>query len=222
MNAFTRIATGTFAMAMLAALAGVAARHAFADLLALQGRAAIRTADRDPAALGPGDWARAQSRLERAARLDPDEPAIAEDIGRLHELRSRVAPGADAKAELARALAYFRDSLARRPTSPYTWANLAIVKSGLGQFDAEFLGAIDRAARLGPWEPEVQLALADVGLRHWDRLTPPARQAIHAAMGRGLKRQDARLFEMAAAYRRMDVLCATPGVTRSKRALRCT
>ncbi|CAN0035503.1 unnamed protein product, partial [Phaeothamnion confervicola] len=136
------MATGTLAVAMLAALAVVAARHAFADLLALQGRTAIRTADRNPAALGPGDWARAQSRLERALRLDPGEPAIAEDAGRLHELRARVAPGPDPKSELSRALGYFRDSLAHRPTSPYTWANLAIVKSGLGEFDAELRGAI--------------------------------------------------------------------------------
>lgn len=221
MKGLPRAAIGLPAVAVLAALAVVAVRHGTADLLAVQGRTAIRTADPGPAALDPQAWAPAQSRFERALQLDPGEPALAEDLGRLHELRSRGAPGADAGAELGIALGYFRASLARRPTSPYTWANLAMVKSGLGQLDAEFRNAVDRAARLGPWEPEVQLALADIGLRHWDRLPPPVRATLHAAMGRALKRQDGRLFELAQSYGRMDVMCATPGVARSKRAVRC-
>lgn len=212
---------GLFALALLSVLASVALRHGWADLLAFQGRALVNGWDKRPDAPGAPEWALAQARLERAAELDPGDPGIAEDLGRLHELRARAVAGADIRAELGLALGYFRRSLDRRPTSPYTWANLAFVKSRLGTLDAEFYRAIDTAASLGPWEPEVQLALAEVGVRYWDRLPEATRRIIHAAIGRGLKRQDGKLFDLALAYGRMDVMCATPGVARSKRAIRC-
>ena len=51
-----------------------------------------------------------------------------------------------------------------RPGSPYVWASIALLKLRLGEMDAEFYGALERAARLGPWEPAVQIAIADSAL----------------------------------------------------------
>src|SRR5204862_10585 len=127
------------------------------------------------------EWLLAQSRLEKALRLNPGDPGVAEDLGRLHEIRARGAPSAVSKAELQRALGYFKISAAARPTSPYTWANIAFAQSRLGVIDADFYRAIDNAALLGPWEPEVQLTLADIGFRYWDRMPKSARATIHQA-----------------------------------------
>lgn len=205
-------------MVVLAVLGFVALTQARADLLAFQGRAFVREGHRPP--LPPDLWRDAQSRLERALELSPADPGIAEDLGRLHEARPRALQGGGA-ADLQRSLDYLRRSLRTRPTSPYTWANLAFVKSRIGALDAEFYQALENAARLGPWEPEVQLLLADIGFRYWHDMPKKARDTVHAALQRGLKRQDEKLFDLASRYRRLDVMCATPGVFRSRRALRC-
>jgi len=208
---------------VLGVLARVSLGQGWADLLTYQARTTLNawTAE-DPPPL-PAARDLAQERLEQAQASDPRNPAIAEDLGRLHELRTLGAPGTDpvAAAELRESLAYFERSLALRPTSPYTWASIAFVKSRLGVLDAGFLRAIERAAQLGPWEPEVQMTLADIGFRYWDQLPAASRETIHAAMYRALKRQDEKLFSLATRYRRLDVLCTTPGVTRSRRALAC-
>lgn len=210
-------------IAVLALLGWVSLTHAWADLLAFQGRATLRAWDTGARRLNEADLQGAQLRLERALALTPGDAALAEDLGRLHELRTQGlrASGAAGVAGLNQSLDYLRRSLRGRPTSPYTWANLALVKSRQGALDAEFLRAIERAALLGPWEPEVQLALADIGFRDWARLAPATRAAVHQAMQRGLKRQSDRLFDLATRYGRLDVMCATPGVARSKRALAC-
>jgi hypothetical protein len=225
MTAAMRTVPGVFGIALLSFLAIMAVRHGWADLGAFQGRAFMKSWDKRPEAPGAADWALAQSRLEHALALDPGEPGIAEDLGRLHEMRTRAGlpavAGMDTAAELGRALDYFNLSLARRPTSPYTWANIALVKARLGAVDAALLRAVGNAAMLGPWEPEVQVALAEVGFRHWNRLPKATQEVIHAAIGRGLKRQDGKLFELALAHGRMDVMCSTPGIVRSKRAIRC-
>ena len=139
----------------------------------------------------------------------------------MHDLRARVAKGPEVTRELELSVSYLRRSLRERPTSPYTWANLAFVKSRLGALDDEFYLSIRNAATLGPWEPEVQLLLADIGFRYWNRMPKPAQEIVHGAIRRGLRRQDEKLFDLAARYGRVDVLCSTPGITASRRAVRC-
>jgi len=212
---------GSMAVALLALLAFVALKHGWADIAAFQGRALTRSWDRDPKPFSKDEWMVAQSRLENSLSLNPGDPGVSEDLGRLHELRTRALQGTDTAAELAVAIDYLRRSLRTRPTSPYTWANLAFVKSRLGSLDDEFYNSIQNAALLGPWEPEVQLLLADIGFRYWSRMPKEAQNIVHGAIHRGLKRQDAKLFELASRYGRIDVMCATPGVSRSKRAIRC-
>lgn len=215
----------TAGIVVLAQLGWVSLTHGWADLLALQGRATLRAWDTGAQRLklNETDWQKAQARLERALALTPGDAGLTEDLGRLHEIRTQalVATSPAGAAGLNQALDYLRRSLRGRPTSPYTWANLAMVKSRQGALDAEFLRAIERAALLGPWEPEVQLALADIGFRDWNRLPAVTRSTIHANMQRGLKRQADRLFDLARRTGRLDVLCATPDVARSKRAIAC-
>lgn len=205
---------------ILSILAFVSLRLAWSDILAYQGRSILKARDqgKTPAA---DEWIVAQARLERSLQLSWGDPGTAESLGRLHETRAYALQESASKAELRQALAYFRRSALVRPTSPYSWANIAFTQSRLGNLDEDFDAAIGNAAVLGPWEPEVQIALADIGFRYWNRLPKATRDVIHQAIFRGLKRQDGRLFELAERYGRLDVMCATPGVARSRRAVRC-
>ena len=169
------------------------------------------------------EWTYARSRLHEARALDPGQPNYLEDIARLYEYRALPLKAGDAVAQgyLRQALEYQREAARRRPGSPYTWANIAVLKSRLPEPDREFETALRNAALLGPWEPEVQITLADTGFRHWGALAPETRTALRANVARALRWQDAKLFELARRGGRLDVLCAAPGVARSPLARAC-
>ncbi len=216
-----KLVVASIAVAVFSLLAWVAVLQSRADLLAYQGRTILRASDQDRASFPREDWDVAQTQLEHAIGLQASNAGMAEDLGRLHELRSRAFWKNEPRTDLDSSLRYLRRSLNARPTSPYTWANLALVKSRLGELDEELFRSVHNAAELGPWEPEVQLVLADIGFRYWNRMPAEVRSAIQAAMQRALKRQDGKLFDLAATYGRLDVLCATPGIFRSRKAIRC-
>jgi hypothetical protein len=91
----------------------------------------------------------------------------------------------------------------------------------LPEADAEFEAALRNAATLGPWEPEVQLAIVEAGFTQWAQLTPPARAAVRDTAARALRWQDKALFALARRAGRLDVVCALPGVARSTLATAC-
>ena len=99
-----------------------------------------------------------------------------------------------------------------RPGSSYAWASIALLKLRLGRIDDEFYRALDRAARLGPWEPQVQIALADAGLGAWPELAPPARKTVIAALERGLRREERDIRRIAAAHGTLPLVCAEPSL----------
>lgn len=211
------------ALAALSALCALALPRGLADLRAFEARVLFRsweTRHRQPSA---EEWALARDRLREARELDPGQPNYLEDIARLYELRTLAltAGGALAQSDLHQALDHQRQAARRRPGSPYTWANIALLKARLPEPDREFESALRNAALLGPWEPEVQIALADAGFRHWDALAPDTRSALRENALRALLRQDAKLFELARRRGRLDVLCAVRGVQRSALARAC-
>ena len=169
------------------------------------------------------EWDVARSLLREARELDPGQPNYLEDIARLHELRAAPVKAGEApmQDQLRQALALQRQAARLRPGSPYTWANIALLKARLPEPDREFESAVRNAALLGPWEPEVQIAIADAGFRHWGALTPETRTALSANALRALRRQDAKLFDLARRSGRLSVLCAIRGVERSRLASAC-
>ncbi len=216
-----RAVAGTLGIAALLLGAAISLQRGWADILAFQGRAILPAWEARSRNLPAAAWTLGHERLQRARALDPGNPNVTESIARLHELRARGKPAPEAAPDLRLALKYLRQSVRARPGSPYTWANIAFVKSRLDRRDAEYLRALRHAAALGPWEPGVQLMLADIGLRDWDLLPAAARGVVRAALSRGLRRQHAKLFELARRHGKLHVLCATPGVQRSAQALAC-
>jgi tetratricopeptide (TPR) repeat protein len=171
------------------------------------------------------EWARARDALREAHALDPHQPNYVESIGRLYHLRALPLPTSEplARDYAAQALEYYRQSLARRPGSPYAWANVAQMKGRMGDLDAEFDAALGHADALGPWEPDVQLAVADAGFSNWAKLKDASRAAVRSSAGRALlwPEQSPRLFALARRTGRLDVVCALPGVARTPQASAC-
>ena len=190
-----RILVGVLALAALAFLAVLAMDRGAADLAAFGPRYAL---DRG----GVANNEAMQRRLEQAIRLDGGNPAHREYLARLYESR-----GAHRQA-----LENSRASTILRPGSPNAWADIARLKLPLGELDNELDNAIKNAARLGPWEPDVQLAIAAVAIEADRRLTPDARRAALAVMSNALKRQERAVVELAFRRGRLDLLCSIPGI----------
>ena len=172
---------------------------------------------------GADDWTRARQNLQRTLELDSGNPVHMEALARWYERYTLRLPrtSAIAPAYLEQSAAHLRNALAARPGSPYTWANLALVKLRLGQFDAEFQSAVENAWRLGPWEPEVQLTLAQIAFRAPDQLGAAAQEATRGAIRNALRRYDRELFHMARRLGGLAVLCAVPRVSASPLAVAC-
>jgi len=219
----SRFAAGISALAVLGLLCALALPRGLADLRAFEARMLFQSweaARRQPTA---DEWTLAHGLLQEARALDPGHPSFLEDIARLDELRALPFKAGDAAAHeaLRQALELQKQAVRLRPGSPYTWTNVAVLKSRLGDIDREFEGALRNAALLGPWEPAVQITLADLGFRYWNSLAPDTQAALRANTARTLRWQGLAVFNLARRHGRLDVLCVTPGVARLPLARAC-
>ncbi len=202
-----RVLIGIAALAALVFVAALAVQRGTADLAAFGARHGL-----DRAGLPTVEASeRARRGLERAIELDPRNPDHHEYLARWLEYAGAY----------RLALEHLRSSIERRPAWPYAWAELARVKLRLREFDAEFDHAIQQAARLGPWEADVQLTIARIALQADSRFTPPARQAALRVMGNGLKWQEREIAGLAVRSGRLDLLCDIPGIAAYRTGLRC-
>jgi hypothetical protein len=214
---------GVVALALLAWLAALAAPIGLADLTAFSPRQTLaRPARPFPAPANPA-WTRGRDLLLQALALDPGNPNHAEGIALWYERGGVLLPlrSPDAVLYSRKSLEYFRRAAVMRPSSPYTWSNIALVKLRLGEVDAELAEAVTNSTKFGPWEPEVQLAIADVFFAIGEKLPPPARQAGLAAIVNAMRYHDQKLYERAVRFGRLALLCSLPGAGLSKFAIRC-
>jgi len=131
------------------------------------------------------------SQLKSARFFSGNNPVQHENIARLNLIRAALPDvNSDAKKSWLRlGLSEIKTAITLRPVSPYSWTILLLIKRDLGEFDAEFIHALHQATELGPWEPELLAALADVGLSAWTSM-PAAEQAlIQQVFVRGIERQ---------------------------------
>lgn len=133
---------------------------------------------------------------------DPAEPVLNELVG-ITELRLSV----DSRGDLENAREHFGKSLAVRPTSPYTWANLAEAMYRMGDTGTQFSAAIGQAARMGPYEPEVQRAVANYGLATWDELSPEVQARVDRMIATGMRRNSLEMLRIAERRGRLAIAC---------------
>ena len=192
-----------------AAVRGVADAHYTSARLTL---AEAAPANRAPPPR-PEALASAQASLRAALAFEPSNPLFVEQSARLQELRALALRRSDPAMRdgLRQSLAQYRVAAAMRPGSPYVWANIAMLKARLNDTDFEFYGALERADRLGPWEPQVQIAMIDVGLAAWTWLARPGRDLVLGALERGLLRQAPEVRRIAAIHGTLPQVCADAG-----------
>ena len=164
-----------------------------------------------PASRKPG-----MAQVRRAAKFFSDSleyasanPWSLEGLGAMDLARMRVSTiPREALAITRSAHARFRQALSLRPTSPFLWANLALTKLYVNEFDEEMSTALRHADELGPWEPTVQQTIVFVGLAAWQYLDPDMRQTLARSIERGAKRDTRKMFEIVKSYTRFDLVCA--------------
>lgn len=157
-----------------------------------------------------------------ALALTPDDPTLIEHLGAALDLRANGSPSGSESRRLyfEAALFYFRNAATLRPTSPYTWANILLAKYRLGEVDDEFFSAMRHALDFGPWEPAVQLIVADTGLGAWEKLDNGLRGRVKKNLQRAALRQADALARIAVDQRRIDLLCAA-SFDRMKNKVKC-
>jgi tetratricopeptide (TPR) repeat protein len=152
----------------------------------------------------PPDWSWEQAHrfLWLANRLNPLDPDVLNDLGRLHELKvtEEIAHEPDSVMHLNRAAEYYRRSLERRPAFPYIWINLALLKIKQEQLDQEFALALKRAEALGPWEWNVQVGIAGGGMAVFDQLPAELQSLVKTTIDRGLQSETRAIIAIAETY----------------------
>jgi len=218
-----RVAAGIGILAVLGLLCALALPRGLADLRAFEAQMVFRAWEAARRQPSPDELALAHGLLQEARALDPGQPSSLEDIARLEELRALPLKAGDASARksLHQALDLQKQAVRLRPGSPYTWTNVAVLKSRLGEIDREFESALRNATLLGPWEPVIQTTLADLSFRHWNSLAPDTQSSLRANMARTVRWQGPSIFNLARRHGRLDVLCATPGIARLPLASAC-
>ncbi|MDP2227279.1 MAG: hypothetical protein Q8J78_07350 [Moraxellaceae bacterium] len=148
-------------------------------------------------------------------------------LARVEEMRYPLAliGDDDARPGRERAVQLYRDAIKRRPTWPYTYADLAYALMRLDRVDAELEAALVDGARLGPWEPEVMQAIIDVGFEAWYRLSPEARRVVadtlirsqspERAGGRNKKHAD-EMWERVRVHRKQALACGLLPMTNER------
>lgn len=222
-----RMAGLLLAAALLVAGIHAAALRGLADAHYTSARLALGewTAAGPPANAAPraDAIASALASMRQALAFEPSNPHFVEQAARLQELRVLGLQSRDPALRdgLRQSLARYREAAAMRPGSPYVWASIAMLKVRLNDMDFEFYGALERAGRLGPWEPQVQIAMIDVGLATWAWLARPGRDLVLGALERGLLRQAPEIKRIAAVHGSLPQVCAEAGVRSPRTAALC-
>ena len=201
---------GSFTLAVVfAACAMVAFCWAVADIKVERARSLLKILDQQGQLIELPGWDEAQDGLETAQLLHPGRPDTLDALASMASWKNSSAPAGDLEAQTARKkeLSYFRSSVRARPVYSYAWANLALVKYRLGEIDGEFAAALRKASELGPWSTSVQLVVTKVGLVSWPLLDMATREAVLAAVRRGLRQQRVKLLETVKTMGRYDMLC---------------
>jgi hypothetical protein len=187
-----------------------AVRIGLADVYAAPARSYLQDRREAGEVLTPAEWQAVQGSLVRALALAPGDPENLSELGRLHRilLEADDLDAAQISREGEAGAGYYQAALALRPTWPWDWGHLALVKYQQYQ-DASgtYQDALVHAGDFGPRESSLQELVTDLGSHSWAVLNPATARAVLAAADRAIER-DAQAFSgMANARERWRPLC---------------
>lgn len=187
----------------------LATRWGLADLLVKPASYQISLWEQSGSTVQAAAWQTTLTQLQRAINLEPHNPDLLELISRAYYLHSNVDIGIKLQLNsLQQALNYNLQAIRQRPVSAYTWANIALLKSQLKQYDAQFETALKSAIILGKWEPLVQHSVIEAGLAAWYQLPSSIRWLVLAAIERGIVLQPQLIKAIINKYQRIYTICA--------------
>jgi hypothetical protein len=219
--ALSRTLIALLGASLLACAAYEAGRRGLADWISMRSRYEVNLWTEKQAAPTFQQWQRAVEALRSALKLAPEDPSLHDHLGVAYEVASATfSPGGRWNVYREFSLVHFRQATVLRPTSPYSWANVALTKYGLGQRDDELYRALAAAMRLGPWEPGVQLITSDLGLLLWEDLAPALKEQVRANWIRTAHRQADPLARLALTRNRLGLLCNISDKS-MKKSLKC-
>ncbi len=199
MDTARRVLTVAAAAAIAVWASYEAVRYGIAGAVAGTAMRELSAPSRTDGVVPVGSWW--ANDLDHAASMSPKDPA-------LHELRSlAVVRSTRDPVELKQAQGDLVAALQARPGSPYAWSNLAELKYLIGETGPVFESALVNAARLGPFEPEVQRTVVQYGLAVIDEVGPAAREAIDRMLAAGMRRNAAEMLTIASRRGRLDAAC---------------
>ncbi len=192
----------------------IAARTGLADFYAAPAKSYLQAKRHAGEVLTRDEWQAVYGSLTRALTLAPGDPENLSELGRLYRILLE-ADDLDAGA-ISRyggaAAGYYQAALGQRPTWPWDWGNLALVKYQQYQdTSGVYQDALVRAVEFGPRESASQDLVAELGSHSWSALNPAAALAVLTAADRALER-DAHSFPgMSDAKERWRPLCTHAG-----------
>jgi hypothetical protein len=77
----------------------------------------------------------------------------------------------------------------------------------LGQVDAEFYLALQSAINLGPWEPEVQFVVVDLGFALWEQMPTDFQPQVMTLAQNGQRRYATQIVAIAQRRGRLPEAC---------------
>ena len=192
----------------------VAVRTGLADVYAEPAKAYLQTKREAGEVLTRDEWQALSGNLIQALALAPGDPENLSELGRLYRILLEAADLDVGQITLyANAgSAYYQAALVLRPTWPWDWGNLALVKYQQYQdTSVVYQDALVRAVEFGPRESSVQDQVAELGSHSWSVLNPAAARAVLTAADRALQ-GDAQWFPgMSEARDRWRPLCTHAG-----------
>lgn len=114
-------------------------------------------------------------------------------------------------------LSAYRTAISLRPTWPYTFADFAVAKANFGEYDAEFIEALNKANQLGARESYVIHTTLELGLAAWNKLPISSQKVVANAVERSVTwqlndrlNQKERIFALSLVgyYQKLTDVCA--------------
>lgn len=145
--------------------------------------------------------------LQTALAGAPGNPQLNESLGYVFRTRAAAVQGIPELEQgmWKEAAAYYRAALARRPMSPYGWANVALALHRTGADPSAIWEAYDRAFRYGQREKGVQLMLATLGFERWEEAGGERREALAVLVRTALPHARKDLLAIAARHGKQDL-----------------
>jgi hypothetical protein len=187
---------------LLLIFAATAYRWGVADIYAAQAQNHIKAWRKSGKPPEEQEWGKVRDILVKSLEKHPDFPPYLEVLGELNLTRSLdfFLDDDDVDEMRQAALEYFRKVVSYRPSWPYGWANIALVKLAEEESGEEFFHFMERAASLGPWESKVQRVVGQAGLSVWEELDQEEKHIIINNLKRGTYRQSSEILKIMETY----------------------